>query len=712
MKKKYLFFAFLAFIAIQGVFTQDDMILNPQDDAGESYSRFSIRLYPGISYVIGADSDLFTIGGTAHLAAHYHLRRFEAATLFGALEYTFQPLSADTGSVVSVFSLGGGVGYGVPVAPWMRVHGEISGGYYLGFLTPSFAIQGAFDFGTALGFLLQLSPALTLGIRAGYNWRISLNHSLSAGVYGSLHLGELQEAKKRGQLPGYLELEGRAIEYETQSLTEVFPVFYTYYDDHPIGTAAIKNVNGSSVSDLSITVYVKQFMDAPKPCEVPSELSPNESTPVEIRALFAERILDVTEGTKVPIEVTAKYRIDETWYHQTWIETLRIHFRNAMTWDDDRKASAFITARDPVIQNFAKNVTNSTKPKSVSAVDQNFELALAIHEALRLYGISYQIDARTPYATLHQDKLAVDSLQFPRETLSYRSGDCDDLSILYASLLEALAVPTAFVTVPGHIYIAFRLSAGEEEAKKSFSRSEELIVRDDGVWVPIEVTERDEGFLKAWQVGAKEWREYDPSGQAGFYPTSESWTLYEPVALPGAAAPISLPGTDSIVSAFEEELDRHISRELLPQIEGLQNQIEGANNKIKLQNKLGVLYARYGMAEEAHSLFDEILEREEYLPAIMNKGNIYFAANDLDLAYDYYERAYRLKPDSTSVLLSFARVNHELENYGTVKRLYEKIKEKNPELAEHHKYLEQKIDDSTRAGTTVEIRKALIWEEE
>jgi transglutaminase-like putative cysteine protease len=35
----------------------------------------------------------------------------------------------------------------------------------------------------------------------------------------------------------------------------------------------------------------------------------------------------------------------------------------------------------------------------------------------------------------------------------YRAGDCDDLSILYCSLLEAIGIRTAFVTIPGHIFM-------------------------------------------------------------------------------------------------------------------------------------------------------------------------------------------------------------------------------------------------------------------
>ena len=33
-----------------------------------------------------------------------------------------------------------------------------------------------------------------------------------------------------------------------------------------------------------------------------------------------------------------------------------------------------------------------------------------------------------------------------KQTLEYRAGDCDDLSILYSALLESVGVETAFIT--------------------------------------------------------------------------------------------------------------------------------------------------------------------------------------------------------------------------------------------------------------------------
>ncbi|MFW6293995.1 MAG: hypothetical protein ACOC7V_16970, partial [Spirochaetota bacterium] len=71
-------------------------------------------------------------------------------------------------------------------------------------------------------------------------------------------------------------------------------------------------------------------------------------------------------------------------------------------------------------------------------------------------------------ATASEDRGAVDFLQFPRQTLTYSSGDCDDLTALYIALLESVGVDTAFITVPGHIYAAFAVETSPEEARREF----------------------------------------------------------------------------------------------------------------------------------------------------------------------------------------------------------------------------------------------------
>ena len=85
---------------------------------------------------------------------------------------------------------------------------------------------------------------------------------------------------------------------------------------------------------------------------------------------------------------------------------------------------------------------------------------------MRISGLVYVIDPSTPYLEYSKTGGAVDFLQFPRHTLDYKAGDCDDLSILFNSLLESIGIKTAFITVPGHIFTAFNINIPPDQASR------------------------------------------------------------------------------------------------------------------------------------------------------------------------------------------------------------------------------------------------------
>lgn len=69
-----------------------------------------------------------------------------------------------------------------------------------------------------------------------------------------------------------------------------------------------------------------------------------------------------------------------------------------------------------------------------------------------------------------------DYVQTPLETLYAGGGDCQDLSVLLASMQEAIGVPARFVKVPGHVYVDVYI----EEAPGRYKT-------DDG-WISLEST--------------------------------------------------------------------------------------------------------------------------------------------------------------------------------------------------------------------------------
>ncbi len=383
-----------------------------------------------------------------------------------------------------------------------------------------------------------------------------------------------------------------------------------------------------------------------------------------------------------------------------------------MTWDPNAKAAAFVTYMDPVVNLFSNNVNAMVRGAMNKAVDQNLQTAIAMHDALRLMGISYVSNPLTPYEVVSKNKLAVDTLKFPRDTLAYRSGDCSDLSILYAALLESVQIETAFVTIPGHIFIAFALTAGPAEAQSLFANPADLIFRDGKVWIPVEVTERSKTFLDAWQEGAKEWRENLEKNQVGFDQLRSAWNTYAAVDLSSTAPAPALPDAARLLRDFQSDVQRHVRQQIAPRIAELQAAIGRGEGGVKTINSLGVLYAKYGLLDEAERQFVAALAKEEYVPAIVNLGNLWYRRADMQQAATFYQRALKKAPMDPNVILGLARVSEELEDYATVAVLYGKLKEAAPELAQQFSYLGATSDSSTRASEAFAAQEVMVWDEE
>jgi hypothetical protein len=144
----------------------------------------------------------------------------------------------------------------------------------------------------------------------------------------------------------------------------------------------------------------------------------------------------------------------------------------------------------------------------------------------------------------------------------YRGGDCDDLSILVCSLLESIGIKTAFITIPGHIYMAFDSGMTKEQAEETLETLNNVIVLDDEVWVPLEITLTNEGFYKAHRTGAREWRVANAQGKAALYKMEDSWKIYQPISAPGAKANINLPESETVHVVFENSIKEWSKGEL------------------------------------------------------------------------------------------------------------------------------------------------------
>ncbi|TFG62049.1 MAG: tetratricopeptide repeat protein [Spirochaetales bacterium] len=658
--------------------------------------KLFFQITPGVNIPLGPSRDMYTIGGGGELTMAYTMPFAPFLFAKGAIDYSLVPTLSDNS--LSLIFFGGGLGVSFDPLPWLNLQASGSVGYGLGIYTGqpggSLYLEGS---GLVSFFF---TPAFSLGVGGGYRHQFSqpvpFYQAVRINIGTTIRLGT-GAAKSNMRIP--------KVRFDP-----VFPVFYKHYDDHTVGDLTLVNEEKGPVKNVTVSLFINQYMDGPKECAVIPEMKKGEIAEIPLYALFTDNVLSITEGTKVTAQLLVSYEYSKRDMSFETTETGRMYDRNAMTWDDDRKAAAFITAKDPEVLKFAKNIAGLVRENSNKAVNLNFRIGMGLFEALGEHGVNYVVDPQTPYAEFSKDSMAVDYLQFPVQTLDYKAGDCDDLSICYSTMLESTGIETAFITTPGHIFMAFSLGINPDDAKKLFKNPGNLIYRDNTTWLPVETTMVQDGFLKAWEMGAKEWRENNLNGNAKIFPIHEAWQSYEPVGLPDARISLTAPASDDILERYTKAVNRFVEREIADKVAELEERIKTSRDRARLQNKLGVLYAQYGLMEKAKEQFVEAAQAQS-TPAYVNLGNILFLEKQYEEALEYYELAEAEDPENTKVLLGIAKANYELENQGTVKKAYAKIQQKDPDLAERFSYLVSATDDSARASSAT-ISETVVWDEE
>jgi tetratricopeptide (TPR) repeat protein len=658
--------------------------------------KLSLQLSPGANFPLGAPASMFRIGGGAELAGLYSMPFAPFLVARGALDFSIVPTTGMAS--MSLVTASAGVGVSMDVASRLNLQASVSGGWGQGIYQGQSG-GSVFASGDASASFL-LAPFLGLGVGASYRHYFSRPAPFYQAVRVSL--GTVFRLGAGSRKP--------RLEIPEIRLDPLFPVFYKHYNDHRVGTVVIRNGERGSIRDVKVSFFVGQYMDRPKESEAIPELKQGEQREVDLFGLFTNQVLTITEGTQVNAVVRVSYRYADADMTRERSETLRMYDRNAMTWQDDRRAAAFVTAKDPEVLRFSKRVEGLVREQGSTAVNLTFRKAMGIFEALGLYGMVYAQDPKTPYAELSRSDVALDYLQFPAQTLGYKAGDCDDLSILYCALLESVAVETAFITSPGHIYAAFSLGATPDEARALFSNPGDLIYVGDQSWVPVEITMMQSGFLEAWARGAKEWREATAEGKAHLYPVHDAWASYEPVGLPDAGAAVIPPAESEVLSRYGRTLTRFVEREIAPRVTDLVERITASGDDPRQVNKLGLLYAQYGLLDKAVEQFERAAARQ-YAMAFANLGNCYLLQKKLDKALESFQQAERSRLDDVSVLVGLAKVRYEREEQAEVRALFDRIQRKDPAVAERFSYLVGGGAEAARASAAM-MEEAVLWARE
>jgi len=473
------------------------------------YSPFSVRGYQDDIY-LGIQGEIvpFNAKGIENmnlmdgsLAVGYNFKVIDRLTL--GLEATAGLWSVPE-SIASKLEGGSGISYGGRFTAYFNALPELS----LGGFTAFKSYYG----GGVKPFMNNL------------NFGVSLKYSLSKGLFGSSNI--------------------KTVDKEIQP---VFPVFYSRYTDVGFGKMIFINNEKNDIRDVEVSVFIEQYMTNPDVCCEIAKVKRGETFEAELTCFLNESILSNLVAEKADAHVTVSYKSLGRRVNYTQTIELQALSRNSMTWEDDRRAAAFVSPRDGTANYFANYVKNTVKEYLRSGTPENIQYAAAMFSTLKMFGINYVIDPSSAF-TDNTGTSQVDFLQFPYQTLLYSGGDCDDLSILNCSLLEAIGIETAFITCPGHIFIAFDAGVPVDQANKAG----DCIVMNGKVWVPLEITLCQDNFALERSTAMREWRKY-PKERA-LIPLKDAWQEYKPVGIPDSSVKIDMPSRQKIITGFKNAL--------------------------------------------------------------------------------------------------------------------------------------------------------------
>lgn len=460
------------------------------------------------------------------------------------------------------------------------------------------------------------------------------------------------------------------VELVTIEMREIFASSYKYYESHSLGKVVLRNNTDIPFPAAKLTFSIKDYMDFPTEIAVP-EIGPKQEMDLLVKPVFNNRILEVTENTPLQSEIALTY------YSAGEAKTVKRSFpvmlyeRHAMTWDQKEKIGAFVTPKDPPVADFARGVIQPYVD-AYPNLHPSLVYGRTLYAALGVYGLSYIVDPSSPFQEFSEKATVVDYLQYPRDTLARKSGDCDDLTILFASALENIGIGTALVDVPGHVFIIFNTGVPEAE-KNTLGFSDSLLVVHRGtVWIPVEMTLVGSSFTRAWQKGAEEYRDWSAKGKVEIVETQKAWEQFRPVTLPPVDGKQIKVKQEEIEAKFKDELEALGRQRLAALSAGYLAALKNKPDDVSALAQLGILYGENGLTTEALEQFQKLLAVEkDNAMALNNIGNIHFLQERLDEARQAYEASLKVEPGDTGIMVNLARVHFKAGKKNDARKVFQ-----------------------------------------
>ncbi|MCH8485639.1 MAG: tetratricopeptide repeat protein [Candidatus Cyclonatronum sp.] len=435
----------------------------------------------------------------------------------------------------------------------------------------------------------------------------------------------------------------------------VFPsVYRNYTEAQSIGQLVIENNTASVITNARLEVSFSRFAAESYFIDLPV-MSPRSNTTVPLFMAFTSDIMSNDSDTNAQLTLNLIYNHRGEALTDVSNANVTIHRRSAISWRDKRSLAAFISPGSETIRQFVSEINSNLEPFSDRNLPEAIAIGARLYSTLNNSGFVYQ---RDPNIETILTSGVLDDIQFPAETLTLRSGECDDFVVLFCSLFEAQGIRTAYIDVPGHVFMAFDTGLTPDDLNFMGLDANRFITYENRLFLPIETTLLGRGsFMQAWENAALRWQQEREAGNMPqIVPIDQAHRVYAPSEFVPADFRSPLVFSDNLIADYNFTLQQVFNNFNAGMIQSIEQRLIAEPENLFLVNQLGVLLAKTGDTEKAREVFERGLEIFPASPQINNNlGNLYFEARNFIKAAEHYRKSAEANSNNANVYVNLAR---------------------------------------------------------
>jgi hypothetical protein len=430
----------------------------------------------------------------------------------------------------------------------------------------------------------------------------------------------------------------------TLRIDPVFPSRIRSYENQPLVHFSLPK---NSPNKYKVKITIPDIMETFSETTVEQKNTENGLCSVQL-LLNDTRVLGNTSNRKVYAEIELCDVSNRKMICQPIAAPVTIYEKNAMDWKVPGTIATFVTFRDQAVIDIASKSIKGLSDSHLKGITKNLLKGSAVFTAVKESGISYVKDPIALPGTVMLDRV-----QFPLETVKRAAGDCDDLSVLYASLLSSVGIPCAMVIFPGHVFVMFDTGIFEKNRYRLSLDTSLTITHNGTLWVPVETTAPGSGFKNAWFNAAQEFSNALSAGEhIQIIDLADAWETWPPPQFPGTFHTPELKNLNSAVISEIKVLQKATDSINGASIKYAMASMEkNDSSQIALDyNKIGVFEVRQGDYSKAQTWFEKSLALHKNHSVAANlAGALFLQGNELN-SLQLFDSLVRYDTDGTIAL--------------------------------------------------------------